>query len=196
MVCRRKNKAAQMRFFSDIEQVDISENTVLALGKFDGLHLGHRRLIAAMVSEKEKRGAGYITCALLVCPPGSESDGLISEEGRLALLERLGVDCAVRLVLDEKYVNMPAEAFLRDVLVEKLHMKVLVAGPDLSFGRGGEGNAALIEKISPGLGFKFRMIEKETFRGEDISSSRIRQCLQSGKTAEAEVMLGEKKWTE
>ncbi len=185
-----------MRYYPDIEHADFSENTVLSLGKFDGLHLGHRRLIAAMVSEKEKRGAGYITCALLVCPPGSDSDGLISEEGRLVLLKRLGVDCAVRLVLDERYVNMPAEAFLRDVLVEKLHMKVLVAGPDLSFGRGGEGNAALIEKLSTGLGFEFRMIDKETYRGADISSSRIRSCIERGDLADAKAMLGEKTWTE
>lgn len=177
-----------MIVYTDLSQVRIKDDTVLALGKFDGVHLGHRRLIERLISERRRLGEGWASCALII--GGSPDGGLVSEERQLDILGEMGVDIAVRLPFDRKLAGTPAEDFLRDVLLGALHMKVMVAGPDVTFGAGAEGDLAFLRAREETLGFRLVIIEKEEYCGSPVSSTRIRNALAMGEEDAAAAMLG------
>lgn len=179
-----------MTVYTDLSQVQIKADTVLALGKFDGVHLGHRRLIERLVSERRRLGEGWASCALII--GGEPQGGLVSEERQLAILGEMGVDIVVRLPFDKALAGTPAEDFLRDVLLGALHMKVMVAGSDVTFGAGAAGDLAFLRSREEALGFRLIIIEKEEYGGSPVSSTRIRNALAAGEEDAAAAMLGDR----
>lgn len=166
------------------------EGTKLALGKFDGVHLGHRRLILEMTEKQDGLKSVVFTFAAS-SPISFATEGHIySDEERRSIFEALGVDILVEYYLDEAASLMEPEEFLREVLVKRLRARAIYCGPDLSFGRKGAGNIALIESLKDELGIELHVIKKEQFAGEDISSTRIRTALNNGQKDSADAMLG------
>ncbi len=160
-----------------------------AIGMFDGLHAGHRALIAR--AEEEARGLGaplvvvtYETHPLSVLRPEIAPKPLMTVEEKLDALERLGVDWAIVCPFTRELAATPAEAFLRD-LCKGLSPRVLCAGYNHTFGQGGRGDAALIQRMAGELGYRAVILPPVEKDGAPVSSSRIRALLAAGETEAA-----------
>ncbi len=183
-----------MRIFSDVDEFDrtVSDITAMAFGKFDGLHAGHTKLLQNVL-EKKKTGLS----ALVLTFDGSFSDYFSGQKSGVLttniekedLFRDMGFDHEFIMPLNEKTVSMEPESFI-EMLVKKLHVRYIAAGPDISFGAEGKGNIELLFRLSKEYGFEVEIIEKVKLGDEVISSSLIRGLIADGKMELAQAVLG------
>lgn len=167
---------------------------VLALGTFDGVHLGHQALIA---TARERARALSGRCAVLtfdphprtILAPDSGPILLTTLPERLALLAGLAVDLALVLRFDDTLRNIPAALWI-DRLAAHVRMTEVVCGPNYSFGRDRRGNAALLQALSAERGFRVRVVDPVEIDGAPVSSSRLRDVIRMGRVGEAARLLG------
>ena len=165
--------------------------TKVALGKFDGIHIGHRKLLHEMISSDDGLKSVIFTFALN--SPVSfnpENTYIYDEAKRREIFESLGADYLVEYYLDEPAAAMDPKTFVREILVKRLHTKCVFCGEDLSFGYKGKGNVETIKSLEDELGISVRVIEKEKYSGSDVSSTRIRNAIRNNDIADADAMLG------
>jgi riboflavin kinase/FMN adenylyltransferase len=171
----------------------LERETAAAIGKFDGVHIGHRRLLEEIIAKKQY---GLDACVFTFNPPPAvlfgTGDGkeLTTVHEKRILLERMGVDVLVEFPLNLTNAAMEPEEFVRDVLARQMNTDFIAAGTDLSFGAGGRGNAALLKNLSGELGFEVKTIEKVRIDDIEVSSSVIREYVEAGNMSAAERMLG------
>ncbi len=171
----------------------LKKETAVTLGKFDGIHIGHRRLLEEILEQKKN---GLETCVFTFDPPPAvlfgKSDGreLTTREEKRTLFERMGVDILIEFPLTLQTAGISPEAFALEVLARQMNTRFLAAGTDLSFGAGGRGNAALLGKLGPELGFSVKTIEKVSLEGQEVSSSLVRSQVEAGNMELAERLLG------
>ena len=167
--------------------------TKVAIGKFDGIHLGHRKLIKEMVNADDGLKSVVFTFSLN-SPVSFNRDGYIySEEKRRSIFESLGVDYLAEYYLTKESTAISPEDFVRKVLKEKLHVKAVYCGSDLSFGYKGRGNVETLRALSKELDIEVHVIEKEKYHDVDISSTRIREAIKDGNSEDARIMLAEER---
>lgn len=174
------------------KEIEYDGKTKIAIGKFDGVHLGHRKLISEITDGEKGYKSLVFTFSYDSLFTYRFDDKLMSEDERRKLFESLGVDYLVEYKLDKEAASIDPEKFVKDILIKRLHGAVVVAGADVSFGNRGMGNAALLKKIAddPNYDFSVKIIEKVQFKGEDISSSRIHDAIKEGASSDANDMLG------
>ncbi|MEP6849713.1 MAG: bifunctional riboflavin kinase/FAD synthetase [Acidobacteriota bacterium] len=184
-----------MKIFHGTENANIARPTVLTLGVFDGLHLGHQRIMQTVVDRAKSIGA--VPTAITFDPhpravlhPESAPPLLQTLDQRLANFEVLGIEQAIVIPFDREFASTPAEGFLADVIRDRLHAKEVYLGKGFAFGKGRGGNIELLRKMSADLGFEADEVDEVTLRGHRISSSRIRNLLDEGKVNVARRMLG------
>ena len=174
-----------MKVFFSLEEVHIDSPTAVAIGKFDGDHIGHRKIFSSLAGMKQKQGYQILLFSLM------EAGRLLQDqEERIAELERIGIDYLVLCPFDERIRSIGAEEFVRDILVGKFRMKYIAAGSDCSFGAGKTGNADLLLRMSRELDYSADIIEKIKDDSGDISSTRIRELILSGDVSSASELLG------
>lgn len=167
---------------------------VLALGNFDGVHLGHRRLLESGLQIARKMGIGlsvllYEPHPLKVLFPEKMIGLLTTSEERLKLLELIGVDTVYLLPFNHDTANIPPETFVSDILV-RLGTRYAMVGFNYSFGAKGKGSPEDLQRLGPKYGFGVSVLQAQTMGGEVISSSSIRQALLQGDMRQAQKMLG------
>ena len=120
------------------------------------------------------------------------SDGkeLTTREEKRRLFEHLGIDILIEFPLTKETAATEPERFVTEILAKQMNTRFVAAGEDLSFGKNGAGNAELLEKMAPHLGFCVRTIEKIEVDGIEVSSTYIRKLVEEGRMEEAEKMLG------
>ncbi|MDR0928767.1 MAG: FAD synthetase family protein [Oscillospiraceae bacterium] len=171
-------------------------DTVVCLGFFDGVHLGHAQLIARAraLAEAEGRLLCVHTFAEMparVLSPGVQIRELTPLPQKAALLEALGVDLLAISPFDEGMRRMRAEAFFRDILMEALRARHIVCGFHHRFGERGEADTERLSALCAANGLGLDVIAPVTLPdGELVSSSAIRQLLDAGDLARARAMLG------
>lgn len=171
----------------------LEKETAAAVGKFDGLHIGHRRLLDEILA---RRKDGLAACVFTFDPAPAvlfgTSDGmeLTTRQEKQLILERMGVDILIEFPLTAETAAMPPEIFASQVLGERMQVRYLAAGSDLSFGQGGKGDAALLKRLAPELGFSVDIVEKVCAEGSPVSSTRVREQVEAGKMELAERLLG------
>lgn len=172
---------------------ELNSETAVAVGKFDGLHLGHRRLLEKIL---EKKKEGLAACVFTFDPSPAVffgfSDGkeLTTKEEKRRLLERLGVDILVEFPMTQMSAAMAPEAFIEEILVKKLKMRFLAAGIDVSFGAKGAGNAEMLQKYAEMHGYQLQTIDKVKLEETEISSTLVRSQVEAGKMTYVEQLLG------
>lgn len=170
--------------------------TAIALGTFDGVHIGHRAVICAAVELARANGllSAVFTFSDLprnaFLPENERIPMLCSREERAELLSELGVDIMVCPEFAPELRDMPAEAFVNDILIGSLHARHIVCGFDHRFGAGGRGDAELLMRLCRSAGVGVTIIPPVLYEGERVSSSRIRAALAAGDTEAAQAMLG------
>lgn len=166
----------------------------VAMGMFDGMHVGHRALIARTREEALARSAPlviytYADHPLSVLQPQNIPSPLMDVEEKLHIMEQLGVDTVILNRFTSEMAKTPPVDFLRE-LCKNLKPVLLAAGRNHSFGYRGEGNADLLRKMACELGYEALILEPIEQDGSPISSSRIRKLLREGQVQEAQKLLG------
>lgn len=182
-----------MRIISGTTQFKIEEGTAVAIGKFDGLHLGHRRLLEEILRQKEDG----LKAAVFTFDPSPEvffgmnpSRELSTNEEKRALFREIGIDILVEFPFNRMTAATPPEDFVVDILCSRMNARFVAAGTDLSFGAMGKGNFALMSSLARHLGFEARKIDKIERNGKVISSTLIRRLVEEGNMEEAAACLG------
>lgn len=168
---------------------------VATIGNFDGVHLGHRAVLAQLRAEAHRRGLPAVVVLFEPQPqeffaPDRVQPRLTRLGEKLALLRAAGVDRVLCLRFDEALAGLSAEDFVLRVLVQGLGVHCLVIGDDFRFGRGRQGDFALLERMGAGQGFDLLRAERFELHGERVSSTRVREALTGGDLALAERLLG------
>lgn len=182
-----------LEIIANTTDICLRAETAAAIGKFDGIHIGHRRLLEEILTRKKD---GLAACVFTFDPPPARffgsSDGreLTTREEKRLLFEMMGVDILIEFPLNEKTAATPPESFAKDILAGHMNARFVAAGTDLSFGARGAGNAKLLRKMSRELGFGFKTIDKVCLDGEEVSSTLVRSKVEQGKMESVCELLG------
>ena len=183
-----------MEYITDVMSAEVKGRSIVTLGKFDGLHLGHQKLFQRLNLMKQK--SGCITAAftfnteLLFWKFGSDFKCILDREERKEKFEKLGVDMVIECPFSEEIRNMDAEVFVKDILVERLHARCIVIGRDFRFGHNRKGDYQMLARLSGKYGFELQMIDEVYDSDIRISSSAIRAAIADGRMEDANRMLG------
>lgn len=167
----------------------------LSIGTYDGVHLGHRKIIKTLVRESRLRGCRSVV-VYFPFPPraffsGERENCLITLPAeREALLKEQGAVRVERLPFDRKLSEMSAEDFFRNVIVGRFGAKGVAAGRDFAFGKDRRGNAEFLEKRCAAAGVRYKAVPFAVHKGHKVSSSLIRAYLRCGHVEEANKCLG------
>lgn len=174
---------------------DAGKPLVLAIGNFDGLHLGHQKLLSRVV-ERARALSGLAAVLTFrehpqhVLHPSSKPPLLSSQEHKLFLLEEAGLDLCFILPFTPQFSYLEPEAFVKDLLVGRLGVREVYLGRNARFGRDRKGDAALMRSLAAREGFAFDTIDLEECAGGMVSSSQIRDLIREGSLEEARKRLG------
>ena len=186
-----------MRILSglDLFRTDPAKPLVLALGNFDGIHLGHQRVLNKVL--QDARSAKGIAAVFTfrehpqqVLNPSVQPQLLSSVPQKIFILNRLGIDCCFLVSFTQDFSKLEPEEFVRKILVERLNVRKVYLGFNARFGRDRNGDSALMKKMSEKFNFEFEQVEPVKLGGDLVSSSRIRNLVQTGKFKEASECLG------
>jgi len=188
-----------VRVFRGLEEVRLRRRVCLAMGVFDGVHLGHQ----AIISRAVKMGSPHRgTPAVLTFDP--HPDTIISPRGappllttteeKLALIRSLGAGTLIIARFDHELAAMPAARFAREILGERLRAGCLIVGEGWRFGARGEGTTDLLHQMALELDFHVLVVPPVMVDGEVVSSTRIRRLIADGRADRARDFLG--RWYE
>jgi riboflavin kinase/FMN adenylyltransferase len=172
----------------------VDHRTVLTVGVFDGVHLGHQYLVGQTVSRAKELGclAAILTFdphPELVLRPASGSIYLTTLDERMQLLRTQGVDLRLLLHFDKNVASLPAADFL-DLIQKRINLCELWIGPDFALGRQREGGIDVLEDLGRKHGFRVCAVPEYLIDNEVVSSTRIRRCLSAGDVQIANRLLG------
>lgn len=166
------------------------KNTAVCLGKFDGIHKGHRLLIDTIKSYEELTSVVFTFALHPVTLFSKKETKLIDTlEEKEEKLSKLGVDILISYPFTKETAAMEAEDFIKDVIVEKLDAKVIVVGKDYRFGYQRKGNVSLLKKYAKVYGYKVVSLEKVSADHHVVSSSRIRTEIKNGNMEQVQELL-------
>lgn len=183
-----------MQIIRDTTEFVSPGETAVAIGKFDGVHLGHRRLLEELIDQKEK---GLLATVFTFDPYPEVFFGFGSKqmlttlEEKEQIFERMGIDILVEFPFNARSAATPSRDFVTRFLCSRLRARFIAAGPDLSFGDHGSGNFSLLEELAPEYGYTAKKIEKVVMDENVISSTLIRRLISTGEVTTAARYLGE-----
>jgi riboflavin kinase/FMN adenylyltransferase len=178
----------------ELSRFSPEKDTLLTIGVFDGVHLGHKHLISKLKELARKQGflSGVITFSQHpeeVLSPKTRLPWLTGLEPRIALLKKEGVGIVVPLSFTPELANLSPERFL-SLLKEHLRMRGLVVGPDFALGKNREGDTDTLRRLGKEMGFSVTVVPPMTIDGGVVSSTVIRQALAQGDMKKAQKLLG------
>jgi riboflavin kinase/FMN adenylyltransferase len=184
-----------MRLFHGTDNADIARPTVVTLGVFDGLHLGHQLIMKTVVDRARKTGAVPTVITFephprAVLHPESAPPLLQTLDQKIEAMGVLGIEQTIVIHFDQAFSLIRAEDFLRDVVVDRLQAREVYLGRGFFFGHNREGNIDLLKRVSEQLGFVADEVPEVRLRGKRIGSTRIRESLLAGRVNLARRMLG------
>lgn len=171
----------------------LKEKSAVAIGKFDGIHKGHGVLLSHILEQK-KRGMKSVVFtfdapSFAIFGRDGEGELTLPDEKR-KIFKELGVDILIEFPFNKQTAAIPAEDFVKDILVARMNAGYIAAGTDLSFGAGGKGNSTLLKKMAGELGFEVQIIDKILYGGREISSSFVREEVEKGDMKTVSALLG------
>lgn len=183
-----------MRVEVGFEQIRRDPSSVVTIGTFDGVHLGHLAIIRYLLERTTERD-GISTLVTFYPHPREVIQGrpvpvLTTIEERAAILEKIGLDRFVIIPFTKEFSRLPAEDFVADVLVNKVGVREVVIGYDHGFGHERKGNASLLREMGPRLGFEVDVIPVQVVDSHVVSSSEIRRSIERGDVETAAALLG------
>jgi len=182
-----------MKTFRDIEKLPQIEGSVVTIGNFDGIHLGHQKIIAQLKEHAEKLKVPSVVISFNPTPQnffGADHAVLSSYEEKDFFLSSLGINYHLVINFNKEFSNINAQTFIEEFLLRKLNVKLCLVGDDFRFGKNRVGDFSLLQENGDKHGFAVEetaTIEHNQIR---ISSTRIRECLQQNNLEETKKLLG------
>ena len=170
------------------------KSSVVTVGVYDGVHLGHRFTLSKVVEEAKRTGRRSVVATFDVHPasivrPESAPLMLCSLDQRLELLDELGIDLVAVIPFTQERSNEPPEEFIQQVLVESLGAGSIIVGDNFHFGKNRAGNVELLQHETAAAGISVEGVHLEAADGDVVSSTRIRQLVSAGEMTHATQLL-------
>lgn len=183
-----------MSFEEQLASAAPKNESLVAIGVFDGVHLGHQKLIAELVRNARRQGLLSIAVTFREHPqyllqPGQVKPFLTNLPRKVCLLKEQGVNIVIPLDFTLELAQIGARDFIL-ALKKYLNMRGLVAGPDFALGRGRQGNVEALRRLEAELDFSLTVVPPVLLAGEAVSSTSIRNALAKGDMKKANMMLG------
>lgn len=185
-----------MKSFNSLDQISKSLTaSAVTVGKFDGIHLGHQKLISALISAANEHDLASVVVTFdrhpdVLLNPDNSKLPIIGPKLKGSLIAGTGVENLLTLPFDQELANLLPDQFVKQILVEGLKAKIVLVGEDFRFGHKGSGDVHLLRDLGQELGFEVRVISSAEIDGKKISTSKIREYLDEGNVAAASQMLG------
>lgn len=184
-----------MKVSRGLPTLPLPPNPVLTIGNFDGQHIGHRQLLAAVVQcAREQQGTPMVLTfdphPVLVLSPGSTVQFLTSPSEKLAWFEGQGVEHLVVLQFTTTFAALSPREFVYSILRDGLGVKDLFVGEHFVFGKDRAGNTEILRDLAGQAGFRVHLVKPVSSREAVVSSTRIRQFIRTGKLEQAMQCLG------
>ncbi len=183
-----------MRLIDDLTSAQVERPTIVTIGAFDGLHVGHQRVIEELIRHAHESGqlGAVVTFhphPRAVLRPWLSPKVLTTPGDKAALLAAMGLDILVLLRFTPELARTPAADFVQ-LLCERLKMAELWVGRDFALGRGREANVPALEAMGARMGFQVRVLEPVEIDGRPVSSTWVRELLAAGQVSKARRLLG------
>ena len=185
-----------MNIYHSLDSFERLECAVVTSGTFDGLHIGHKKILARLKEISNLSGGESVVLTFwphprMVVSEDSQDLQLLSTiDEKIALFAEMGVQHLAIIPFTRAFSELSSDEFIRQILVDKIGTKKLVIGYDHRFGRNREGSFEFLQKNASSYGFEVEEISRQDIEDLAISSSRIRQSLLSGNVDEAQHLLG------
>ena len=184
-----------MKIFSSFDEINNIDETVIALGNFDGVHKGHQQIIERTVRSAKAVGLKSAVFTFSNHPSsvlgrGEPVKNILYAEDKIRIMEEMGVEYLFNVPFTREILTMPPEQFVQEILVDRLHIREAYCGFNYSFGYKASGTPEVL--MHEGLKHGFGLHVQEPYKIDDIvvSSTHIRQCIQEGRMEEATKFMG------
>ncbi|MDE7197267.1 MAG: riboflavin biosynthesis protein RibF [Lachnospiraceae bacterium] len=181
-----------MEIIENTTEFYLKKPSAVALGKFDGIHLGHRKLLNRVLEQK-KRGFQAVVFTFDTSAAfffGKEEKELSTRDEKRAVFSQMGIDVLIEFPLNPDTAATEPADFVSRYLAEQMRTVYLCAGPDISFGKGGDGDYGLLASRAGIYGYQVELIDKVRVDGKEVSSTRVREAVRAGEMEAAARMLG------
>lgn len=183
-----------MQVIRNIEKIDYP-NPVITIGNFDGVHMGHQKIFDFVKRKaKEIKGTSVVITfnphPIKVLYKEHPLKLITTNEDKIKLIEKCGIDITICIPFTLEFAQIEAEDFIKNILVEKFHVKWIVVGYDYRFGKARKGDKELLKKLSEKYGFTVTVLKAYRKKGKILSSTAVRNALFEGNIKEANQFLG------
>lgn len=182
-----------MKIIENTTEFNIAENTAVAVGKFDGFHRGHQKLMEALRQQRGK-DLKLVVFTFVPSPAAFFSQKTVRElstiEEKRRIFEEAGVDYLIEYPFCKDVADMEPRIYIKEVLAGRIHAKCVVAGEDVSYGRHGAGDYKLLEELSAQYGYSVLLVDKVMHEGREVSSTYVREEVGRGNMKQVEKLLG------
>ncbi len=170
-------------------------NTVITIGNFDGLHLGHQKIIQTVIRESEEiYGTSMVVTfdphPMKVLAPEKEVKLLTTPKERERLIRTMGITVLLYITFNKEFSHLQPDEFIDNVLVNKINVKKVIVGQNYAFGKARKGTTELLRRRGRKYGFNVKVVRHAKVNGDVVSSSKIRRFLSMGRVFEASTFLG------
>ena len=179
-------------FENDLSNFPYNKNSVVTVGTFDGLHLGHQQLIRRVIESGSP--STVVTFfphpQMVVARPGKEVKIITPPEEKVKVFQELGLERLVVLRFDRLMLNMTAEQFLKQILIKAIGLKKMIVGYDHAFGKDRKGDKNFLAENAPVFGYELEVVDPYYCEGTIVSSTSIRKALGDGDLELTAKLLG------
>lgn len=182
-------------FTNEEKQIPRMPSLCLTLGIYDGVHLGHQKIIRRVVERAKEIGG--MSCVVTFDPhprevlmPDTAPDLLTSTKKKIELLEALGLDAVCLIRFTREFAQVEARKFVKDFLINTLRTRAIVEGYDWRFGKGRKGDVELLREIGKDNGYEVEQVDGVVIDGQIVSSTLIREMVLEGDLDKAAAYLG------
>lgn len=184
-----------IRVFRGTDKIERLKSPVLALGNFDGIHLGHREIFKKAIERAADINGLSVAFTfdphpVKVLAPEKYLPLITPLEKKIKLMEEMGLSAVVCAEFNLDFANLHPRRFVKDILVDRIGAKEVVVGFNYSFGKGREGGIELLRQMGEDYGFKTHVVESVKVEGVSVSSSKVREAIWAGKVRLASLFLG------
>lgn len=184
-----------MEILNGFEKIPLpSKNSIIAIGNFDGIHLGHKKILECLTTEAKNNALLSLVLTFSPHPErilGEKRIKMIQTlDQRVNEMKKFGIDAILIIPFDEKFSSLSSHDFIQKIIVDRLKAKAVIIGENFRFGKNREGDISLLFRLASGYNLKIHSIPPVTKEDMIVSSSIIRNFLKEGKIEKANVLLG------
>jgi len=185
-----------LKIYNNIKDFHPVDHTIVTIGTFDGVHLGHQAIFEKMKEDAREVNGHTVVITFYPHPRivlGLDSENLRfinTQEKKISLIEKAGIDYLIIVRFTKEFSSLSSEEFISDFVMEKVRPFKIITGYDHHFGKNRSGSFELLSKMAKRYGFELEKVEAQYIKDEKVSSTRIRKLLESGKVKTANTFLG------